>query len=157
MTAGGGAPSKLVMRVRFPSPAPPKSAGQAGIVTVGAITPTFHGVTAAVVALESHDEHFGIKVDLVPGVRTGLPYSDLPDQQHLTGWATDDLGNHYLAEQGRAAGTPVTTGAASRWGSGQPSTPGHTASTSCPPPQPPRGSQRWQLATLAITPRLAFR
>lgn len=70
------------------------------MVTVGAITPPFDGVTAAVVALESHDEHFGINVELVPGVRTGLPYCDLPDHQHLTWWAADDLGNHYLAEQG---------------------------------------------------------
>jgi hypothetical protein len=77
-----------------------RTGGPAGMVTVGAVTPPFDGVTAAVVALESHDERFGIKVELVPGVRTGLPYRDLPDQQHLTWWAADDLGNHYLAEQG---------------------------------------------------------
>ena len=77
-----------------------RTGGPVGMVTVGAVTPPFDGVTAAVVALESHDEHFGIKVELVPGVRTGLPYCDLPDQQHLTWWAADDLGNHYLAEQG---------------------------------------------------------
>ena len=77
-----------------------QAGGPVGMVTVGAVTPPFDGVTAAVVALESHDEHFGIKVELVPGVRTGLPYCDLPDQQHLTWWAADDLGTHYLAEQG---------------------------------------------------------
>lgn len=33
-------------------------------------------------------------------VRTGLPYGDLPDQQHVTWWAVDDLGNYYLDEQG---------------------------------------------------------
>lgn len=33
-------------------------------------------------------------------MRTGLPYRDLPGQQHLTWWAVDDLGNHYLGEQG---------------------------------------------------------
>jgi hypothetical protein len=77
-----------------------RTGGPVGMVTVGAVTPPFDGVTAAVVALESHDEHFGIKVEVVPGVRTGLPYCDLPDQQHLTWWAADDLGNHYLAEQG---------------------------------------------------------
>ncbi len=74
--------------------------GPAGIVTVGAITPPFDGVIAAVIALQSHDEHFGINVELVPAVRTGLPYRDLPTQQHLTWWAADDLGNHYLGEQG---------------------------------------------------------
>jgi hypothetical protein len=77
-----------------------QAGGPVGMVTVGAVTPPFDGVTAAVIALESRDEHFGIKVELVPGVRTGLPYRDLPDQQHLTWWAADDLGNHYLGEQG---------------------------------------------------------
>jgi hypothetical protein len=57
-------------------------------------------VTAAVIALESSDEHFGISVELVPQVRTGLPYRDLPGQQHLTWWAADNLGNYYLGEQG---------------------------------------------------------
>ena len=78
--------------------------GQAGgpvrTIAVGAITPSFDGITAAVIGLESRDEHFGISVELVPGARTGLPWSDLPDQQHLTWWAADDLGNYYLGEQG---------------------------------------------------------
>jgi hypothetical protein len=77
-----------------------QTGGPVGMVTVGAVTPPFEGVTAAVVALESHDERFGIKVELVPGVCTGLPYCDLPDRQHLTWWAADDQGNYYLAEQG---------------------------------------------------------
>jgi len=77
-----------------------QAGGPVGIVTVGAITPPFDEVTAAVIALESRDEHFGVTVELVPGARTGLPYRDLPDQQHLTWWAADNLGNHYLAEQG---------------------------------------------------------
>src|SRR5690242_9767544 len=78
--------------------------GQAGgpvrTIAVGAVTPPFDGVTAAVIALESRAEHFGITVELAPGVRTGLPYADLPDQGHLTWWAADDLGNYYLGEQG---------------------------------------------------------
>jgi len=78
--------------------------GQAGgpvrTIAVGAVTPPFDGVTAAVIALESRDEHFGITVELVPGARTGLPYGDLPSQPHLTWWAADDLGNYYLGEQG---------------------------------------------------------
>jgi hypothetical protein len=78
--------------------------GQAGgpvaTIPVGAITPSFDGVTAAVIALESSNEHFGITVELVPQVRTGLPYRDLPGQQHLTWWAADNLGNYYLGEQG---------------------------------------------------------
>jgi hypothetical protein len=74
--------------------------GPAGIVTVGASTPPIYEVTAAVIALQSHHEHFGINVELVPAVRTGLPYRHLSAQQHLTWWAADDLGNHYLGEQG---------------------------------------------------------
>lgn len=77
-----------------------QTGGPAGTIAVGAITPSFDGVTAALIELESRDEHFGITVELVPGVRTGLPYRDLPDQRHLTWWAADDLGNHYLGEQG---------------------------------------------------------
>lgn len=77
-----------------------QTGGPVGTIKVGAITPSFDGVTAAVVALQSRDEHFGIKVGLVPGVRTGLPYCDLPDRQHLTWWAVDNLGHHYLGEQG---------------------------------------------------------
>ena len=69
-------------------------------IAVGAVTPPFDGVTAAVIGLESGDEHFSIAVELTPGVRMGLPYSDLPAQQHLTWWAVDDLGNYYLGEQG---------------------------------------------------------
>ena len=77
-----------------------QTGGPVCTIAVGAITPSFDGVTAAVIALESRDEHFGLTVELVPGARTGLPYAGLPDQQHLTWWAVDDLGNFYLGEQG---------------------------------------------------------
>jgi hypothetical protein len=77
-----------------------QTGGPSGTIAVGSITPSFDGITAAIIELESRDEHFGIKVKLVPSVRTGLPYRDLPDQQHLTWWAADNLGNHYLGEQG---------------------------------------------------------
>jgi hypothetical protein len=74
--------------------------GPVRTIPVGAVTPPFDGITAAVIALESRDEHFGITVELVPGARTGLPWGDLPDQRHLTWWATDDRGHYYLGEQG---------------------------------------------------------
>jgi hypothetical protein len=74
--------------------------GPARTIAVGAVTPPFDGVTAAVTALESRDEHFGITVELAPGVLTGLPYSGLPDQRYLTWWAVDNLGHYYLGEQG---------------------------------------------------------
>jgi hypothetical protein len=77
-----------------------QTGGPVRTIAVGTITPAFDGITAAVTGLESLDEHFGISVELVPGARTGLPWHDLPDQQHLTWWAADDLGNYYLGEQG---------------------------------------------------------
>ena len=60
----------------------------------------FHDPHLALDGLESRDEHFGVTVELVPGAHTGLPYGGLPDQQHLTWWAVDNLGNYYLGEQG---------------------------------------------------------
>ena len=77
-----------------------QTGGRVATIPVGAVAPSFDGVTAAVIALESRDEHFGISVELAPQVRTGLPYRDLPAQQHLTWWAADNLGNCYLGEQG---------------------------------------------------------
>ena len=77
-----------------------RTGGPVAAIPVGAVTPSFDGVTAAVIALESSNEHFTISVELVPQVRTGLPYRDLPDWQHLTWWAADNLGNCYLGEQG---------------------------------------------------------
>jgi hypothetical protein len=77
-----------------------RTGGPVATIPVGAISPPFDGVTAAVIDLESSDEHFGISVELVPQVRTGLPYRDLPDWQHLTWWAADNLGGYYLGEQG---------------------------------------------------------
>ena len=77
-----------------------QTGGPVATIPVGAITPSFDGVTAAVIALESSNEHFGISVELVPQARTGLPYRDLPAQQHLTWWAADNLGSYYLGEQG---------------------------------------------------------
>jgi hypothetical protein len=77
-----------------------QTGGPVATIPVGAITPSFDGVTAAVIDLESSDEHFSIGVELVPPVRTGLSYRDLPDWQHLTWWAADNLGGYYLGEQG---------------------------------------------------------
>jgi len=77
-----------------------QTGGPVVTIPVGAITPAFDGVTAAVIDLQSRDEHFAISVELTPQVRTGLPYRDLPAQQHLTWWAADNLGNCYLGEQG---------------------------------------------------------
>jgi hypothetical protein len=77
-----------------------EAGGPLGTVTVGAITPPFDGVTAAVIALKSDDEHFRINVELAPGVHNGLPWRNLPDQQYITWWAADDQDNYYLGEHG---------------------------------------------------------
>jgi hypothetical protein len=74
--------------------------GPVRTIPVGAVTPPFDEITAAVIALESRAEQFGITVELVPPARIGLPWADLPDQPHLTWWAADDLGSYYLGEQG---------------------------------------------------------
>lgn len=101
---GGASPSRVPGELPRPWHSLIARWGQAGgpvaTIPVGAITPSFDGVTAAVIALESSNEHFGITVELVPQVRTGLPYRDLPGQQHLTWWAADNLGSYYLGEQG---------------------------------------------------------
>jgi hypothetical protein len=77
-----------------------RTGGPVCTIAVGAVPAPFDGATAAVIELQSRNEHFSITVELVPDVRTGLPYGDLPDQPHLTWWAVDDLGNYYLGEQG---------------------------------------------------------
>jgi hypothetical protein len=86
-----------------------QTGGPVATIPVGAITPSFDGVTAAVIALESSDEHFGISVELVPEVRTGLPTatclasSTSPGGQRTTS-AT-------ATSESRAAGTPAVAGA----------------------------------------------
>jgi hypothetical protein len=53
-----------------------------------------------VTAIDSRPEFFSIGVEVVPGLRTGLPYRALDDLRHITWWAVDDRGNYSLAEQG---------------------------------------------------------
>ena len=64
-----------------------QTGGPVATIPVGAITPSFDGVTAAVIALESSDEHFGISVELVPASahRAALPRPARPAAPHLVG------------------------------------------------------------------------
>ena len=73
--------------------------GRAGSILVGKVSAPFDGVTVAVTTIDSRPECFGIDVEVVPGLRTGLPYRALDDLRHLTWWAVDDQGNYSLAEQ----------------------------------------------------------
>jgi hypothetical protein len=57
-------------------------------------------VKVAVTAIDSRPEFFSVGVEVVPGLRTGLPYRALDDLRHITWWAVDDQGNYFLAEQG---------------------------------------------------------
>ena len=74
--------------------------GPAGSILVGKVSAPFDGVKVAVTAIDSRPEFFSIGVEVVPGLRTGLPYRALDDLRHITWWAVDDQGNYSLAEQG---------------------------------------------------------
>jgi hypothetical protein len=74
--------------------------GPAGSILVGKVSAPFDGVKVAVTAIDSRPELFSIGVEVVPGLRTGLPYRALDDLRHITWWAADDQGNYSLGEQG---------------------------------------------------------
>ena len=74
--------------------------GPAGSILVGKVSAPFDGVKVAVTAIDSRPEFFSIGVEVVPGLRTGLPYRVLDELRHVTWWAVDDQGNYSLAEQG---------------------------------------------------------
>jgi hypothetical protein len=74
--------------------------GPVGSVPVGKVSAPFDGVRVAVAAIDSRAEFFSVGVEVVPGLRTGLPYGALDDLRHITWWAVDDRGNYSLAEQG---------------------------------------------------------
>jgi hypothetical protein len=78
-----------------------RSGGPVGHVVVGAVTPRFDGITAAVLAVESTEDEFSAEVQIVPsmphwhafgGGRIGGPM--------LAWWAADDRGHHYIGQQG---------------------------------------------------------
>jgi hypothetical protein len=105
----GPAPKDVLATAATPSmPAPWRSLvtrwgradGPAGSVLVGKVSAPFDGVKVAVTAIDSRPEFFSIGVEVVPGLRTGLPYVALDDLRHLTWWAVDDQGSYSLAEQG---------------------------------------------------------
>jgi hypothetical protein len=105
----GPVPEDVLVAAATPSmPAPWRSLvtrwgradGPAGRVLVGQVSAPFDGVTVAVTAIDSRPQFFSAGVEVVPGLRTGLPYAVLDDLRHITWWAADDRGNYSLAEQG---------------------------------------------------------
>jgi hypothetical protein len=76
------------------------SDGHAGTVPVGKVSAPFDEVRVTVAVIDSRPQFFSADVEVVPGLRNGLPYAALDELRHITWWAVDDLGNYSLAEQG---------------------------------------------------------
>jgi hypothetical protein len=67
---------------------------------VGAVTPPFDGMTAAVLAVQSTTDEFSIDVEVAPGVAHWHAFGGRVDDPILAWWAADDRGHHYLGQQG---------------------------------------------------------
>jgi hypothetical protein len=78
--------------------------GPIGTVVIGATTPEFDGVTAAVLSLDSNEDGFEVRVELAPDVHMGGPFRSGIDGPLLAWWAADDCGNHYLGATGAWSG-----------------------------------------------------
>jgi hypothetical protein len=78
--------------------------GPQGTLMANAVTPEFDGISVAVTALESTADGWLVTVDVAPD--TGLPHaaSQSSRLRALTWWARDDVGNHYLGENGSWSG-----------------------------------------------------
>jgi hypothetical protein len=72
--------------------------GPRGTIALGAMTPTFAGVTVAVIELESHGDRFQLEVEIEGDThhRRRGPFRSGPSGPRLLWWAKDDRGGHYL-------------------------------------------------------------
>jgi hypothetical protein len=68
--------------------------GPTGTVVVGALTPVFDGISAAMMELESSDETFQIEVEIA-GIAASV-FSEDVDGVRISFTASDDRDNHYL-------------------------------------------------------------
>jgi hypothetical protein len=73
-----------------------RGGGPTGTVIIGATTPVFDGVNAAVMELESSGEGFQIEVEIAGGTVVAAPFATDVDRVAITYTASDDRGNHYL-------------------------------------------------------------
>jgi hypothetical protein len=84
--------------------------GPLGQVVVGATTPPFDGITAAILAVHSADESFTADVEVVPGLMHWHQGGEAVDTPLVAWWAADDRGHHYLGQQGRWHFSPDRAG-----------------------------------------------
>jgi len=75
-----------------------RGGGPTGTLVVGARTPVFDGVSAAVLELESTDTNFQIEVEIAGAVALATPFADDVQRVGITYSATDDRGNPYLGD-----------------------------------------------------------
>lgn len=84
--------------------------GPLGQVVVGATTPPFDGITAAILAVHSDGESFTADVEVVPGLMHWHQGGEAVDTPLVAWWAADDSGHHYLGQQGRWHFSPDRAG-----------------------------------------------
>jgi hypothetical protein len=74
--------------------------GPVGTVAVGAVTPTFDGISVAILSVESNREAFEVEVEVAGDDARHSPFDSSVEHTTLTWWAADDHGNHYLGQPG---------------------------------------------------------
>ncbi|HTT52694.1 MAG TPA: hypothetical protein VMH35_14950 [Streptosporangiaceae bacterium] len=100
-SAGGGpAGGKLPEPWRSLLAASGRSTGRDGLVVVGAATPRFGGVAAAVLAVQTAADVFTVEVQLTPSLPHWQAGLSRVDEPILVWWAADDRGGHYLGQPG---------------------------------------------------------
>jgi hypothetical protein len=72
--------------------------GPVGRVMVGAATPTFDGVTVALLAVRSTDDELTADVEIRPGLPHWHAGLTVVDEPMLIWWAADDRGGYYLGQ-----------------------------------------------------------
>jgi hypothetical protein len=77
-----------------------RGGGPVGLVVVGAATPQFDGMSAAVLAVQSAEDEFSVDVELATNVPHWHAFRGRVDEPVLAWWAADDRGHHYLGRQG---------------------------------------------------------
>jgi hypothetical protein len=90
---------------------PSRSDGRFLNLALDATTPIFDGFSVALGSLQSDREHFGIEVDLTPGLGGHPRFATALDTPQLAWWAQDDHGRHFLGGfNGWHGGPDRTTG-----------------------------------------------
>lgn len=94
--AGPGAAGLLREPWKSALIARPRSDGRFLNLALDATTPVFEGFSVAISSVESDREHFGIEVDVAPGLGGHPRFSTALDAPRLGWWAADDRGRHFL-------------------------------------------------------------